>query len=317
MKIKKTWFEGEGFANFKTGAVFVFALLIAVVSNGFIEGFAVEQLITFAVGLGTMGIYGAVQSLTKEGAARGNDDATEDDEELRALKNDIREKAGKVKREKANTIIHTWNKKNLAIARKSRYDDLTVEYEQMIVVYTNRIDLITSTLRSHHLLRKLLRLHFSRKVLKVKKKQAKLTPQNVYVKFDFIELDDILALDNIRNENLTEKQKLKENPTARTVRSMRITNFAKTLFFFGLQGAIYASLFGRSGLLWFVLTITATLVSTLLVAYFVTYKYARGDYKNTLHKKNDYLTRIIAEQDTAQIFVWEFQPNGDRVKRYI
>ena len=137
-----------------------------------------------------------------------------------------------------------------------------------------------------------------RKVVKKKKTLSQLSVEKTYVKYEPLELDDIIFIDRDEGERRTKKQRLQETPTKRTLRKMTKANVIKTLFFFGLQGAAYASFFGRNGLFLFLLLITFTIIATLLTAYVLTKRFATGDYKAILQEKlQDIEWLLEAEKD--------------------
>lgn len=294
---KKIWEERDGFRDAKTVVVFVFAYLIAVVSNGFIDGFEISNLISLSVGLGTAGIFGAVQTLTNEGAVRGYEDAEMTDTELNELINKLKKTTPNIKRDVATDILLEYNRLQVETLRKGEYERLKRKYEENVKVYQNRIDTTHAIgVRWFNFATKFYIKRLTKKQRRTKKRLSKLNPQNIYVKYKPIDVDDIVSLDKERSEKLTEQERLRETPKSRTMRIMTKTNLAKTLFFFGLQGAAFASIFGRAGILWFLLIITFTLASTIITSYAMTKRFAHHDYKTRLIEKIDKANWLITEQ---------------------
>ena len=304
-KLKRAWDDYEGFKNLKTILVVLFAYLVAVISNGFIEGFDYTLLFSFSVGLGTGGLLGAIQTVTAEGAARGNIDAEETDQDLRELKSKVRTEGNKVDRSVASETLKRYNIAQIATLRKETYERKVNTLKDDIRVLEARIDTLNGLshwwqIPSRYVLRQL-----KRSVLKKKKTLSKLSVDKTYVKYQPLELDDIIFVDRDEGEQRTKKQRLQETPSKRTMRKMTKANLIKTLFFFGLQGAAYASFFGRRGLLWFLLLITFTIIATLLTAYVLTKRFATGDYKAILQEKIQDIEWLLEEQrskkTTAQL----------------
>ena len=295
--LKKIWSERDGFRDVKTIIVFLFAYLIAVVSNGFIDGFDINTLISLSVGLGTAGIFGAVQTLTNEGASRGYEDAEISDKELTDLILRLKQNTLNIKRDVATDILLEYNRQELESLRKGEFERLKHKYEQAVKVYGNRIDTIrTIGVRWFDFTTKFYIGHLTRKQRKNSKRLSKLNIATIYVKYNPIDIDDIVSLDKERTEKLTEQERLRETPKSRTMRIMTKTNLAKTLFFFGLQGAAFASVFGRDGILWFLLIITFTLASTMITSYAMTKRFAHTDYKTRLLEKIGKCEWLIQEQ---------------------
>lgn len=298
---KKIWAERDGFRDAKTIIVFVFAYLIAVVSNGFIDGFEVTNLISLSVGLGTAGIFGAVQTLTNEGASRGYEDAELVDTELNELIATLKKITPNIKRDIATDILLVYNQKELESLRKAEFERLKRKYEENIKVYQNRIDTTVAIgVRWFSFVTKFYLRRLARKQKHAKRLLSKLSITGIYVKYKPIDVDDIVSLDKERTEKQTEQERLRETPKSRTMRIMTKTNLAKTLFFFGLQGAAFASIFGRSGILWFMLIITFTLASTMITSYAMTKRFAHKDYKTRLIEKIDKANWLLSEQQAKE-----------------
>lgn len=295
---KKVFIDKEYMKDLKTITVFLFAYFIAFITNGFINDFEREALISFAVGLGTVGIYLAITTVTEEGAQRGNQDAEDTDEELKNLLKKKRDRGKKINRIIALEVLHDYNKKRIQDAKKEAYETKIRKFETQIEETKARIEILNELgVKFHQVIRKIKVGHFKQKITRTKNKMTKLSPITMSIKFEALEVDDFVREIPEMNKGVNEKKRLKETPITRTRRKMGRMNFVKTLFFYGFQGAVFVSIGSYIALLWFFILITLTLLSTLLMSYASTKRYAETDYKQDITDAINKMEWLLEEQE--------------------
>lgn len=295
---KKLFIDKEYMKDLKTATVFLFAYFVAFITNGFINDFDTGALISFAVGLGTVGIYIAITTVTEEGAQRGNQDAEDTDTQLSELLEDRRTESKKVNRSIALEIIQEYNRAKIAELKEEEYKRKTEVYETNIKEFQAKINILEELgIKKRNLIRRNQRWKLNRKIRKTKTKQTKLSINTVTIRYEPLEVDDFVMQNPEMNKGVTEKQRLRETPVTRTRRRMGKMNAVKTLFFYGFQGAIFASISNLIALIWFFILITLTLASTLLMSYSATRKYAETDYKKDIKDAIDKIKWLIDEQN--------------------
>jgi hypothetical protein len=295
---KKVFTDKEYMKDLKTITVFLFAYFIAFITNGFINDFEREVLLSFAVGLGTVGIYIAITTVTEEGAQRGNQDAEDTDKELQTLLKEKRDYSKKINRSVVVDILQEYNKQRIKEAKQEAYDKKRQKLERRIEETKARIEILEELgIKWSQVIRKIKRWRFKRQITRTKNQITKLNPLTTPIRFEPLEVDDFVREIPEMNKGVNEKKRLRETPVTRTRRKMGRMNFVKTLFFYGFQGAVFVSIGSYMALLWFFILITLTLLSTLFMSYASTKKYAETDYKQDISDAINKIKWLLEEQN--------------------
>lgn len=298
---KKLFINKEYMKDLKTILVFIFAYGIAVVSNGFINEYDFDAFLSLTVGIGTAGLYLAIITITEEGAQRGNQDAKDNDKELRELLQTKREKAQKIDRSIAIDLVAKMNKENLENARARLYEATMAKLQDKRKTLESKKEIYSLiTYKKMNIIGKIKRRiklgKIERQIQKTRFKATRITPANIPVKYEPLEVDDFLVQDQDMKLSLPEKKRLRMTPVRRTRKKMGRINLVKTIFFYGISGAVYGRITSWSGLFWFLILVTITLAGTMVYAYATTRKYAEEDYKVDLQEAINKLQWFINEQ---------------------
>ena len=131
---------------------------------------------------------------------------------------------------------------------------------------------------------------------KVGKKLANLSISNVDVRYKPITLQQ-LRVANVQDgeDKFNEAQRFSVTPQKKVRSQMAVTNFVKTFFFVGFQGAAIATVTSWTEFLIFLVLITLTLSTTALSSYVGVRRYANFNYISILDEKIEKLVWLIKE----------------------
>lgn len=281
----------------KTILALLLAYGLAVISNGLIEEFNPNSLVSIAVGIGAVGTYISIRIVTNEFTDRGAFDEEESNVELQELLNKQRELSKQLNANKAYDHLDKYNKDRHKLLRKEKHNTLKLNYEEEIKRYELLIK--NAHLRNHRWFNFLTTRHIrllNRKLKRNKKRLQNLSP-NIYVKYEPLELDHLRTHGLIkRDENQSQAKRFKQNPQTKVRQRMATTNFIKTFFFISLQGAVIAQVTSWVEFFIFLAMMTLTLLFTALGSYVYTRKETRENYVNVIRDKNDMLIYLIKFQ---------------------
>ena len=298
----KTWLNDTGvLRDVKTWLAFLLAFALAVVSNGLIDEFSWQSLLSIGVSLGAIGTYFSIKIITNEFTERGAYDETTNNKNLSEALDKQAELSRSVNPSQAYEILEKYNKDKHALLRQEKYDDLKSKYEEQIKRNTLLIE--NAKLRNPRWFQ-FVSKRYIRSLKKMNKKTEKrlksLNPKSVYVKYDPIDLSHLRTSNiQLKEDKLTEAERFKLTPQRKVRRDMGRTNLIKTFFFISFQGAIIAQITSWRDFIIFVALMSLTLSSTAVFAYLSTRRYANENYIHILNDKNHKLQWLIEQQKSA------------------
>jgi hypothetical protein len=131
---------------------------------------------------------------------------------------------------------------------------------------------------------------------KMGKKLANLSMNNVFVRYKPLTLQQLrVASVEEKEDKYNEAQRLSVTPQKKVRSQMAVTNFIKTFFFVGFQGAAIATVSSWTEFIIFLVLITFTLSSTALTSYISVRRYANFNYISILDEKIQKLEWLIEE----------------------
>jgi len=282
----------------KTVLAFLFAYAVAVVSNGLIDGFSPQALFSIAVSLGAFGTFFAVKIITNEFTERGMFDEEETNKDLQEKLTRQKQFSNQIKYKEAYDILNVYNKEKFAYLRQAKYDELVQKYELEIKRYETMIDNVKATrqFKWFSLINKWALNRLKGKLKKTKNKLSRLSPNDVYIKYKPVELEQLQLSDfDEKDSKYNEAQRFSITPQKKVRRRMATTNFIKTFFFVGFQGAAIAQISSWTQFFIFLGLMTLTLTTTATTAYISTRRYAGMDFLKIIDEKNEKLSWLIEE----------------------
>jgi hypothetical protein len=283
----------------KTVVSFLFAYVIAVVSNGLIQDFSPATIFALTTGLGAFGTYFAIRIITNEFTERGMYDEEENNAELQERLATQRKLSTQIQSAKAYDILLEYNKDKQSYLKKMKYEELKNKLELEIKRLESLIDhaKLTRKLKWTNWLNKRYIAKLDARKRNVSKKLKKLSMNDIYVKYVPVQLAH-LKLSNVQDEEdkYNEAQRFRLTPQKKVRKKMNTTNFLKTFFFVSFQGAVIATVTSWVEFLIFLGLMTLTLSSTAVFAYVSTRRYASMNYVSILDEKIEKLQWLITKQ---------------------
>jgi hypothetical protein len=287
--------------DIKTIIAFLFAYAIAVISNGLIENFSPAALVSITVTLGALGTFFAIRIITNEFTDRGMFDEEESNENLKQRLSKQMELSTQIKSTVAYDILTQYNKDKYDYLKKVKYNDLKQKYELEIKRYTTMIEnaKLIRTLKWFNVINKHYISRLERLKIKITNKLAKLSQNDIYVKYQPVELNH-LKLSNVASDEdkYNEAQRFSITPQKKVRQRSATTNFVKTFFFVGFQGAAIAQITSWVEFIIFLVLMSLTLGATAITSYVNTRRYANMNYISILDEKIEKLQWLIKEQQT-------------------
>ena len=284
--------------DIKTIASFLLAYAVAVVSNGLIDGFSPAALISVVVGLGAFGTFFAIRIITNEFTDRGMFDEEINNEDLKQRLARQRELSAMLISSQAYDILTKYNQDKLEYLKKVRYNELKDKYTLEIKRLESVIEhaKMTRKLKWFNRINKWYVSKLYARKRKVGKKLANLSISNVDVRYKPITLQQ-LRVANVQDgeDKFNEAQRFSVTPQKKVRSQMAVTNFVKTFFFVGFQGAAIATVTSWTEFLIFLVLITLTLSTTALSSYVGVRRYANFNYISILDEKIEKLVWLIKE----------------------
>ena len=284
--------------DIKTIASFLLAYAVAVVSNGLIDGFSPAALISVVVGLGAFGTFFAIRIITNEFTDRGMFDEEINNEDLKRRLARQRELSAMLISSQAYDILTKYNQDKLEYLKKVRYNELKDKYTLEIKRLESVIEhaKMTRKLKWFNRINKWYVSKLYARKRKVGKKLANLSISNVDVRYKPITLQQ-LRVANVQDgeDKFNEAQRFSVTPQKKVRSQMAVTNFVKTFFFVGFQGAAIATVTSWTEFLIFLVLITLTLSTTALSSYVGVRRYANFNYISILDEKIEKLVWLIKE----------------------
>jgi len=284
--------------DIRTVLALLLAYGLAVISNGLIEEFNPNSLVSVAVGIGAIGTYISIRIVTNEFTERGAFDENESNTELQELIKKQNELSKQLNTTKAYDYLDKYNKEQHKQLRKEKHNELKVKYEEQI----KRIELLIKNAKLRNtrwfnfITKRQIRI-LNRRLKSNKKRLQNLSP-TIYVKYEPLELDHLRTHGMLKNdENQSQAKRFKQNPQKKVRQRMATTNFVKTFFFISFQGAVIAQVTSWVEFIIFLGMMTLTLLFTAIGSYVYTRKEARENYVNVLRDKNDMLIYLIKMQN--------------------
>lgn len=290
--------------DIKTVVSFLLAYALAVISNGLIEEFTPASLISVAVGLGAIGTYFAIRIITNEFTERGTIDEEIENDDLKNKLQEQRELSQQIHATKAYDVLDKYNKDKYEELKKEKFNHQKYVLEESIKRISTQIENFNMrAIKFFDFVNKRAVSRLKKKLKKKKKQLDKLSLANTIVKYDPVELSH-LRVSNYQKEEerFSEAQRYRITPQNKVRRRMNTTNFVKTFFFISFQGAVIAQIASWRDFLIFLGLMTLTLVSTAIVAYVSTRRYASMNYIHIIDEKIQKLKWLIEQQslDTNQ-----------------
>lgn len=282
--------------DIKTVVSFLLAYGIAVVSNGLIEGFSPQALISIAVTLGAVGTFFAIKIITNEFTDRGMIDEEDSNESLKQKIEKQKELSEKLNLSKSYELLNEYNKERFEYLRKYKFDEIKQKYELEQKRIKSVIENIKTTTKKGLLQKRLLN-RYNKKLKKIKSKLSRLSIKDVYVKYKPITLHQIRTSNfNEKQDKFNESQRFSITPQSKVRRQMTISNFVKTFFFVGFQGAAIATITSWIEFTIFLILMTLTLATTAITAYVSTRRFANFNYQGIIDEKIEKLNWLIDKQ---------------------
>ena len=283
----------------KTAISFLFAYVIAVVSNGLIQDFSPATIFALTTGLGAFGTYFAIRIITNEFTERGMYDEEETNAELQERLTTQRKLSTQIQSAKAYDILLEYNKDKQSYLKKMKYEELKNKLELEVKRLESLIDhaKLTRKLKWTNWLNKRYIAKLDGRKRNTSKKLKKLSMNDIYVKYVPVQLAH-LKLSNVQDEEdkYNEAQRFRLTPQKKVRKKMNTTNFLKTFFFVSFQGAVIATVTSWVEFLIFLGLMTLTLSSTAVFAYVSTRRYASMNYVSILDEKIEKLQWLITKQ---------------------
>jgi hypothetical protein len=283
----------------KTAISFLFAYVIAVVSNGLIQDFSPATIFALTTGLGAFGTYFAIRIITNEFTERGMYDEEETNAELQERLTTQRKLSTQIQSAKAYDILLEYNKDKQSYLKKMKYEELKNKLELEVKRLESLIDhaKLTRKLKWTNWFNKRYIAKLDGRKRNVSKKLKKLSMNDIYVKYVPVQLAH-LKLSNVQDEEdkYNEAQRFRLTPQKKVRKKMNTTNFLKTFFFVSFQGAVIATVTSWVEFLIFLGLMTLTLSSTAVFAYVSTRRYASMNYVSILDEKIEKLQWLITKQ---------------------
>lgn len=295
----KTWLNDTNLLrDVKTWLAFLLAYALAVVSNGLIDEFNWQSMLSIGVSLGAVGTYFSIKIITNEFTERGAFDETTNNASLTQALDKQKELSQKIDPSQAYDILDGYNKSKHEVLQKEKLDELKSKYEEQIK--RNMLLIENSKLRNPRWFN-FITQRYIRKLKTLNKKTDKrlksLNPKTVYVKYDPIDLTHLRTSNiQLKDDKLTEAQRFKMTPQRKIRRDMGRTNFIKTFFFISFQGAVLAQITSWRDFFVFIALMSLTLASTAVFAYLSTRRYANENFIHILNDKNQKLQWLIDNQ---------------------
>lgn len=285
--------------DLKSIFAFLLAYLVAVISNGLIEEFTPGLLISLSVALGTFGTFFALKIITNEFTERGAVDEEENNEELKTLLEQQIKLSNSIENLSAYDILNEYNKEKFKMKKQEKLDEIKNKLEITVKKYEILIDNAKlQDLRWFRFINKRYLRILKKKHKKMNTKLKKLSLNDVRLYFEPIKLEYLKSTNfQKEDEKSTEARRFKLTPQNKVRRQMSKTNFVKTFFFVGFQGAVLAQISSWSEFLIFLLLMTLALVSTALFAYVTVRRYSAKNYTIILREKIEKLNWLISEQN--------------------
>lgn len=297
--LKKLLNDANLIRDVKTVASFLLAYAIAVISNGLIESFSPAALISVAVSLGALGTFFAIKIITNEFTDRGMYDEEESNKELKERMALQRHLSSQIKSSVAYDILNEYNKDKYNYLQKVKYQELKASYELNIKKYKSMIENAKHirSLKWFNFINKRYILRLKKQQKKYQNKLARLTPKDVVVKYQPIHLLD-LKVSNVEDADskYTEAERFKITPQKKVRQRMATTNFVKTFFFVGFQGAAIAQITSWTQFIIFITLMSLTLATTAISSYVSTRRYANMNYVSILDEKIEKIKWLLKEQ---------------------
>lgn len=282
----------------KTGITVVFAFLLAVFSNGLINGFSYQSIFSINVGLGGLGTYFALRIIISEFSERAEFDEIDENENLKKRLELQRELSKQIKTDLAYDILAQDNKNELAGLRKEKLEEkrrrLLEEIKKTELIIVN---LKLKPMRWFRLIKKTAVPRFERRLSRIRKKEAELSIYDVAVRFEGLTLQSLRVAESQRDEEkMTQAARFRQTPKSRTKRKSTFSTFIKAFGFISFNGALIATIESWWEFTWFVSLMASTLTYTALRSYVTTRRYAQSGYIGILDEKNDKIQWLLREQ---------------------
>lgn len=284
--------------DIKTVVSFLLAYALAVISNGLIEEFTPASLVSVAVGLGAVGTYFAIRIITNEFTERGTIDEELENDDLKTKLKQQRELSRQIHATKAYDVLDKYNKDKYQELRKEKYNHQKYDLEESIKRISTQIENFNMrAIKFFDFVNKHAIARLKKRLKKKKKKLSSLSLSKTVVRYEPIELSH-LRVSNYQKEEerYSEAQRYRITPQNKIRRRMNTTNFVKTFFFISFQGAVIAQIASWREFLIFLALMTLTLISTAIVAYVSTRRYASMNYIHILDEKIEKLRWLIEKQ---------------------
>lgn len=302
--------------DIKTVASFLLAYAVAVVSNGLIDGFTPAAIISVVVGLGAFGTFFAIRIITNEFTDRGMFDEEQVNKDLQERLQKQRELSSQINSSKAYDILVKYNEDKIEYLKKVRYDELKNRYEleikrlESLIKHTK----MTKNLKWFNRINLMLVSRLKRRKNKVSRKLANLSLNNIHVNYKPITLQQ-LRVANVQEgeDKFNEAQRFSVTPQKKVRSQMAVTNFIKTFFFVGFQGAAIATVTSWVEFLIFLVLITLTLSTTALSSYVGVRRYANFNYISILDEKIEKLVWLVQEEKKIPQEVPQTEPGSTDV----
>ena len=282
----------------KTTVTVVFALLLAVISNGLINGFSWQSIFSINVGLGGIGTYFAIRIIVSEFSERAEFDEIDSNKILSDKLNSLRSFSSQIDSSVAYDILLEDNKHTLEGLRKERLEELRGQIFEKI----KKLELIIENVklkppRWFQFIKKLTLPTLERRLARLRKKEAELSPYDVVVRFEPLTLHSLRVSDSHRGEEkMTQAERFRQTPKNRTQKRSILPSLIKAFGFISFNGAVVAQIDSWWEFVLFVALMAATLTYTALKSYVTTRRYASTGYLGILDEKIDKVKFIISKQ---------------------
>lgn len=288
----------------KTIASFILAYAVAVVSNGLIEDFTPQALLSIAVSLGAFGTYFAIRIITNEFTDRGMFDEEENNEELKQRINKQKKLSAEVKTSIAYDILTQYNKDKILYLKKQKYQEEKHHLENDIKRYETIVENLkfTFNIKWFSVIKHYTLNVYKRRLKKFKTRLLKLNEDDMHVRYKPVTLNQLRVAYSHEEENkLSTSERFDITPQKKIRKQMAVTNFVKTFLLVSFQGAAIATIASWSAFFIFLVFITFTLATTALFSYVSVRRYASLSYIAILDEKNELLERINKESEQVNI----------------
>ena len=282
----------------KTGVTAVFALLLAIFSNGLINGFSWQSIFSINVGLGGIGTYFALRIIISEFAERAEFDEIDENKELRERLEKQRDLSKQIKSSIAYDILLQDNKNELEGLRKEKLEEKRGRLLEKIKKNELLIEnLKLQPVRWFRFIKRSAIPRLERRLARIRKKEAELSLYDVYVKFEGLTLQSLRVVESQRDEEkMTQAARFRQTPKSRTKRQSTLSTLIKAFGFISFNGALVATIESWWEFGWFVTLMVFTLTYTALRSYVTTRRYAQTGYIGILDEKNDKIAWLLKEQ---------------------